>query len=145
MKPRFELLEHTADIILLAHGATLDELFANAAYGMFSVIGEPDHAQLDRASPGCGTEREINVAGDDLESLLVAWLSELLFLFETTEIFFADFECRISGNQLTAMARGEKFNAEKHEFKTEIKAVTRHQLRVSQTEGEWQAKILLDL
>ena len=35
---KFKLIEHTADIGLTAYGKTLAEAFANAAYGMFSII-----------------------------------------------------------------------------------------------------------
>ena len=33
-QPPYEILEHTADVGLKAHGQTLPELFANAARGM---------------------------------------------------------------------------------------------------------------
>jgi SHS2 domain-containing protein len=135
---RFELLEHTADIILRAYGKSKEELFENAAYGTFSVIGEPSAAKPEIGRP-------IKLAADDVESLLIAWLSDLLYLFETSEIFFCQFECHISDSSLAAVARGENFSAEKHQFKTEIKAVTHHALKVEQKDGQWVAEILLDL
>jgi SHS2 domain-containing protein len=134
----FELLEHTADIILRARGQSEAELFENAAYGLFSVIGEPAVAKAQG-------EQRIELSAASREELLVAWLSELLFLFETKEIFFCEFVCRIAELSLTATARGEKFNEKKHQFKTEIKAVTRHGLTVEEKEGQWVATILLDL
>ena len=39
---KFELIEHTADVGLVAYGKTLAEAFANAAYGLFSIIAELD-------------------------------------------------------------------------------------------------------
>ena len=39
---RFQLIEHTADTGLVAHGESLAEAFANAAYGLFSIIAELD-------------------------------------------------------------------------------------------------------
>ena len=35
---RFQIIEHTADVGMIAYGRTLAEAFANAAYGMFSII-----------------------------------------------------------------------------------------------------------
>src|SRR5438876_10903097 len=39
--PPFEVVEHTADVVLVAHGRTLEELFANAARGMMLFLIEP--------------------------------------------------------------------------------------------------------
>ncbi len=38
--PKFKLIEHTTDIGLTACGRTLAQAFANAAYGMFSIMAE---------------------------------------------------------------------------------------------------------
>jgi len=135
---RFEILDHTADAILRAHGRGLGDLFENAALGMFSIVGEPGNA-----APA--VEREVSVSAEDRESLLVAWLSELLFLFETTEIFFGEFECRVADNAVRAVVRGERFDPVRHGFKTEIKAVTRHRLSVARQGGRWVATVLFDL
>jgi len=137
-KTRFELLEHTADVLLRAHGKSLGELFENAALAIASLIGEPQQAQPRE-------ERVVELHAEDLPSLLVAWLNELLFLFETVEFFGCEFKCEVEGTGLRAQVRGERFNPAVHGFKTEIKAVTRHQLRISQDGHGWTATVLLDI
>jgi SHS2 domain-containing protein len=70
---RYELLEHTADVMLKAHGATLEECFENAAYALFDQM-----VHASRIEPR--TEISFEVKGDDLESLLYAFLSEFLYI-----------------------------------------------------------------
>ena len=38
-RPPFEILEHTADIGLRAHGESMEALFENAAAGMLEILG----------------------------------------------------------------------------------------------------------
>ena len=84
---RFENLEHTADLAIRAYGATLPEVFANAAYGMFAQMA-------DLASIAPSVQRRIELRSLDRESLLVDWLNELLYWRETADETYAQFEVR---------------------------------------------------
>ncbi|MCH7485246.1 MAG: archease, partial [Chloroflexi bacterium] len=77
-QPPFELIEHTADAGIVAHGATLAELFQNAAAGMFSLMVAPETVLSD-------VRREITVEARNVEGLLVSWLVELLFYVDAEE------------------------------------------------------------
>jgi SHS2 domain-containing protein len=72
----YEVFEHTADVGLHAYGSTLPELFIHAAQGMESLMVSPEQVRLQ-------VSREITVEGHDVVSLLIAWLNELIFLFDT--------------------------------------------------------------
>jgi len=99
----FEIVEHTADVGILARGATPAEAFQNAALGMFSLM-----ADLSRVAEKL--ERPVAVAARDLEGLLVAWLSELLYIFEVEGTIFCRFAIEEMGPQaLRARAYGEPF------------------------------------
>ncbi len=138
-QPPFETFDHTADIGILARGATLAEAFANAAKAMFSLM-----VDLDRVQPR--EERRIEVAADDRESLLVAWLAELLYVSEVDNVVFSGFEVdEIGDNHIVARAYGEPLDLERHNPKLMIKAVTRHMLQVAQSAGVWQARVILDI
>src|SRR5256885_13017328 len=76
---RYEEIEHTADVGIRAYGSTLNELFANAAEGMFSLI-----ADLDSVKPVGAVE--VLLAAEDVETLLLRWLSELLYIHETQHL-----------------------------------------------------------
>jgi SHS2 domain-containing protein len=131
----YRLLAHTADVALAVRGATLEELFANAAAGMFDQLA-------DAASAGCSIRRSISVEGGDAEALLVAWLSELLFLFETRREVYRCFTVTFpSPGRLEGRAEGDVCRA----VKRPIKAVTYHGLRVQRRGRSYQATIVFDV
>jgi len=133
---RFEELNHTADVGIRAYGATVEELFVNAAVGMFSLIVE-----LETVKPR--GEVEVRVTAEDLETLMVNWLQELLFLHETQHLVFCDFDVAIEKLDLTGRARGEAIDKRRHELKLAVKAVTYHRLKVDPEKGV--AEIIFDI
>ncbi len=84
MIPTYHELEHRADMSLRVFGDDLRALFANAARAMFEQL-----ADLSMANPS--TRRDIDVGGIDLESLLVNWLNELLYLHEVQREVYSRF------------------------------------------------------
>jgi SHS2 domain-containing protein len=138
MKQDFEIIEHTADVGIRAYGESQAEAYANAARGMFSLI-----AELDTIRPNLS--RQVKVEGSDCEDLLVAWLNELIFLFETQRVLFSRFDIKsISDTHLQARCRGEKVDPHRHEIKIGIKSATYHMLKVEQNAG-WQVQVILDI
>lgn len=140
---QYEYLDHTADIKFQAYGKTREEAFENAALAMFNVIIDTEKVSGD-------TTKEIFLKSPDLESLLVDWLSELLYLFEVDEIVFREFrvekiEKEKGEYSITAQALGEKYYPESHPFETEIKAVTYNQLEITKTADGWKAQIVVDI
>lgn len=133
---RYEEIEHTADVGIRAYGKTLDELFANAAEGMFSLIA-------DRETVRPVGEVEIRLTADDLPGLLLRWLSELLFIHETQSFLFSSFDVRVEDTSLVAKARGETIDKARHELRLAVKAVTRHGLSVDPKRGV--AQVIFDI
>jgi SHS2 domain-containing protein len=133
---RYEEIDHTADVGIRAHGRTVDELFANAAEGMFSLI-----ADLTKVKPV--GEVEVRLEAEDLSTLLLRWLSELLYLHETQRLVFSSFEVHVVGTTLDGRARGEAIDKARHELKLAIKAVTRHGLTVDPKKGI--AEVIFDI
>ncbi len=137
MRP-FEITDHTADVGITAYGATREELFANAALGMLSIIGDPDTVAPKQA-------REVQVQASDPAALLAAFLAELLFLLEVEHFVTrrADVES-VSDTEARATLHGEPI-APHHDLHTEIKAVTHHELTVEHTEHGWRGTVLFDI
>ena len=135
---RVEAFEHTADVGFMVTAATMEELFMSAAQGMFSLITDPESVRPSQT-------RHITVTATDHTALLVRWLSELNFLHQTEHILFCRFTLRIRPDQLDADVAGEPVDPARHAILTEIKAVTFHGLKVEQTAGQWQARILFDV
>lgn len=135
----FEILEHPADVGFLAYGATLPEMFANAALAMITLACDPETVRETE-------QRKIEATGEDVESLLFAWLAEILAVMDAERlalrrvaVSFLD-EGRVRG-----VAYGEAMNRERHPMGVAIKAVTFHQLAVENLGEEWRARVFLDL
>ncbi|OYT40421.1 MAG: hypothetical protein B6U86_04090 [Candidatus Altiarchaeales archaeon ex4484_43] len=137
----FEFLEHIADLRFIAYGKSLNDCFQNSAKAMFSAISDPKSIEEKNL-------KRIALRAENLEELLHDFLSELLFLFETRGLLFKKFRVSIDRNKgyrLKAELRGEKFNPKKHEIKTEIKAVTYHEMLIEKRNEEWTAEVLCDI
>ena len=135
-----EVINHTADVGVVAYGANLSQAFANAARALFSLITEPESVEETLS-------RDIELRAPDEESLLVEWLNELIYLFDTENILFKRFEVgELGGGQLRARGYGEKVNRSRHQLKTGIKAATYHMLSVSQDEDDvYRVKVIFDI
>ena len=137
--PPFEILEHTADVGIVAHGGSLVELFANAATGMFAIMAELEDVRQTE-------ERRIEVEARDHEGLMVRWLTELLYYLDAEELLFSRFVVEeVSETRLRARAFGERIDAERHRLHFGVKAVTRHMLEVAQEEDDYRAQVLFDI
>jgi SHS2 domain-containing protein len=131
----FEELEHTADLALKVHGHSLEEIFDNAARGMFSLM-----ADLDDLAPS--VSREVHLEAPDRESLLVDWLNELLYLHEVEEEIYSRFEIEtLSSTTLSATVWGAKMEASK----LTVKAATFHDLEIRETEDGYLTTIVFDV
>jgi len=136
---KYEFIEHTADLGFKAYGATLEELFVHAAEAFFEALVAPESVEERK-------ERSIKVGAEALDNLMVSWLGELLYLYDTERLVFKRFQVkRIKDNQLEAIARGEVLDPARHEIKTGIKAVTYHQLYVKKSAGGWEAQVIFDI
>ena len=140
MGPRnFEVLEHPADIGFRAFGDSLPELFANAAVAMLSIAGDPAAAEPRHEYP-------IAVESGDRESLMVDWLSEVLYWFDGKRVAFRSFRVTgFDGTAIQAAGLGEPRDAERHRTRLIVKAVTWHQLKIEQRDGAWVAEVYLDI
>lgn len=136
---RYRIIDHTADIGLEIYGKTREEVFINAASGLFSLITNPDRVAADQ-------QQKIGLDAPDYDELLVAWLNELLYYFDAEGLLFSRFEIeRLTRERLVGRAYGEKLDRSRHEINTVIKAATYHQLKLEATDEGFQARIILDI
>ncbi len=135
MDNRFEEVEHTADIAIRVWGHDLAELFANAAYGMVCQMADPDAAVRT-------VERLIELEAYDAETLLVAWLGELLYLDERDGYVFTDFDLlEVAPTRLRAIAWGGPVR----DCRRYIKAVTFSDLKIVHTDEGYETTIVFDV
>jgi len=134
----FEIIDHTADVGIIAYGTDMSQAFANAAKGLFSLITELD--DVDEV-----VYRDTELTATDEESLLVEWLNELIFLFDVENIIFKRFDItQLNSTQLKARSYGEKVDTSKHKLKMGVKAATYHMLKISQGDG-CKVQVLFDI
>ena len=145
MAKAFEIIEHPADVGFLAYGQNLHELFESAALAMCSLASAPDQV-TERE------ERHISATGADLESLLYAWLAEILAVADAEQLAFRRVVVtelqepgRTSTGEVRGTAFGERFDRERHAAGTYIKAVTLHQFSIEKTDSGYRARVFLDL
>jgi SHS2 domain-containing protein len=135
----YEIFEHTADVGIRVRAESLDDLFVDAAQGLFSVIVEnPDSVQPDQ-------ELAFQVRGEDVEELLHDWLTELLFTFHVRRFVLTDFHVRAEPPELRGIARGEPIDTARHKLDAEVKAITWHQLKVQRQPDGWLAEVIVDI
>jgi SHS2 domain-containing protein len=143
----FKHLGHTADVLIKAWGKSLEELFEQAAKGMFEVITDTSSVE-----PREGIA--ISICGFDLENALYKWLEELLFYHDSRNLVFSSFRVSRVHEQVSegekqvcveGVAEGEEFQQGKHEPRTVVKAVTYHEMKIWSEGGSWYATFVVDI
>ena len=140
MNARYEFFDHTADIGVRVFGATLEELFVNAAAALYAAMGTWKES-------GVRSQKSVLIEAGSVEDLLHDWLAELLFEFSAHEVMYEEFEILdLSAQMVRATLRGGVVDWGRSEARAEVKAVTYHQLRVEQrANGSWMATAIFDV
>ena len=134
---RFELIEHTADTGLIAYGNNLAGAFANAAYGLFSIITAVNRINEVESIV-------VSIHSDDMEALLFDWLNHLIYIFDVEHLLFSRFDItEFTEKNLTATCWGEKFDTGRHQINTGVKSATYHMLKVDGKNNKVQ--VILDV
>lgn len=133
---KYEILEHTADLKIRAFGKSQAEVFSNILKGMFETI------KPQEVSDGQEIVRDIKIKSQDIESLLVDFLSEALYLSDVNnEAYFTAKFKKLTNKELEGEIQGIKIE----KFEKEIKAVTWHNLEIKKEKDLWQATVLFDI
>lgn len=138
---KYELIEHTADIGIRIFGKDYNELFANAAFGLFDHIADLSHIK-------CNHVEQITIKSTNIEELLVDWLNELLYLFSVKKYLFCQFSVTVEEKKnLKAIVKGVKLNPADLEkiIKLEIKAATYHGLKIEQRNNLFVGEVIFDV
>jgi SHS2 domain-containing protein len=138
----YRFLEHTADVMIEAYGASIGEAFSFAAKAMFEVMFD-----VSKVAPE--SILKVEVTGNDLESLLYSWLEELLFRFNVDGTAFSQFRLDISENGAnfrgSGEARGELYDRRKHGARIEVKAITYGEMQIISSGNGSRVRFVLDI
>jgi len=143
-KAGFEFRDHTADVQVRSWGSSLEEAFSQTAYSLMATI-TPNLKKISSK-----IEREITVEAEDKEALLFDFLSEFLYIFDVDELVFNQIYVhsieKFNVNyKLRATLKGEKFNLDKHEIGTEVKAITYSFLNIEEKHESTTIDIVFDI
>ena len=138
----FKYLEHITDAYIEAWGDSLEEAFSYAATATINVMFEIKNVR------GTG-KTDFQVEGEDYLELLFNWLEKVLLLISIDNQVISSFEIEISKQdtkyRLTARGMAESIDLSKHNYKTEIKGITYHEMEVLQEDGQYKVRFILDL
>ncbi len=163
MSKKYEPLDISGDVGLKAYGKTVDEVFINAAVGMYSLITNINLVEEKKSI-------DLVIESSSIENLLVSWLNELIFHFDTygfigkrisiTEITPSltlpsgkrgldkretNELPRTQAYMLKAAISGEDFDTSRHESRLLIKAATYHRLRIEKINDIYEAEVIFDI
>jgi SHS2 domain-containing protein len=136
---QFTVLDISGDVGLTAFGDNLQEAFVNIAIGMYTLMTGLDAVAATKMI-------EVSVENQSPDGLLVSWLNELIFQFDTYGFIGKKIDItEFSETRISAKIAGEEFDPERHEGKLLIKAATYHQLSIAKEDERWKISVIFDI
>lgn len=140
---RFEWVEHPSDVGFRAYGRDLAEAFENAALALFEVM-------VDTSKVEPKQEATVELEAEDEKALLYDWLERFLYLHGTEELVMSRFEVeelseRGGRFKIRGKAWGEQFDPERHDPRTEIKAITYHMMEIKRGKERCSVQAVVDI
>lgn len=133
----------TADIAFEAYGQSKEELFIAASDALMNVMVEDLGTITERLW------REVSVEAETLEMLLFQFLQEFIYYKDAEQLLLRAARMRFKEQEdmwmVIARAYGEMLDPGKHPLNVDVKAVTMHQFAVTENQGQWKARVVLDI
>ena len=143
---KYEFLSHLADAKFRAYGRSLEEVLANAALAMVSLMWESEQIRPVK-------KEVIKVEASSLEQLTVKFLTEFLYLLDVKSFLLAKVESiKVEEAQnddrkiyrLEAEVAGDNISPE-YEIYGLVKAVTYNEIKIEKTDGLWVLEVVVDM
>jgi len=135
----YRIIEHTADTGFEVSGKTKEQVFEKAAKAFFDMMWQIE-------TVGQNESETIEIAGNDLEELLINFLEEFLYLYDAKGIVCTGIEIEtIMDTRLRAKVWLQEFVRDRDRELLSVKAVTYHQLFLGREKGTWKARVFLDI
>ena len=139
----YNVLDHTADFAIIARGPCPEAVFERCGYALFDYMVD---LRAVRSHEAFVVEMGAPADPTTLGEILIAWLNELLFRFESAGEVFREFEVSLlAEGAVRSTHRGEYFNPSRHPCGAEIKAATYHGLKVTRYDGAWEGRVIFDV
>jgi protein archease len=130
----YQEIEHTGDCAIRVWGNDLNTVFTDAARGLYRLSGA-------HPTRGGRIRRQVRLRADDIESLLVAFLGELIYLQEHGGLGFQEFDLYVEEQGLTGTMIGHNLVA----VTQPLKAVTFHGLEIERSGSQYSCEVVFDV
>ncbi|HLH19223.1 MAG TPA: archease [Bryobacteraceae bacterium] len=135
----YEILEHAADLGFRVRAGSFPELLERAAEALVGIALEIEPIAERESYP-------IEAEGDSNESLLVNWLSEVLYYLDGKLLALRRFQVNsLSPERVAGVAFGEPRDPSRHPARLIVKGITYHQLKIEQNEHGWSCEVYVDV
>lgn len=139
---KFEILDISGDIGIRAYGHSCEDAFVNAGVGMYSLVTDIEKINERQTI-------DIDVKGDSVDGLLVSYLNELIFQFDTYGFIGKRIEVTVFSLQPSAYIKarvyGEEFDPNRHERRLLVKAATYYNIKVENVNNNWEVEVIFDI
>ncbi len=129
-----------ADIAFEAESDSPKGLFQSCALAITDIMVDPK-------SLHASTERRFSLEAPDLDRLLYDFLTELIVVKDIDSLLFGEFDIDVRADvpSMTAVARGEPIDRERHRLRNDVKAVTMHLFGIKHEGRRWRTTVVLDI
>ncbi len=138
----YRFVEHTADVGVELEASSYEGLLSEGLLALTDTLTEVERVSLE-------IELSVDLSAPSREDLLVGWLNELVYLFDSKSVLLRQSDIGVGKEggewRLRATVGGERYDPGRHRIKTLIKAVTYHQLAVRSSTSGWQARVVFDI
>jgi protein archease len=135
----YEYFEVEADVGIHAWAESAREAFAHAALATFALLVDPSEVTAAEI-------REVRAQGDTRESLLVAWINECLYVHDIEGFVVRSVDVDVCDERVVhGVLHGEEFDGARHRPGTLVKAATMHGVTVTERDGRWDVRLVVDV
>jgi SHS2 domain-containing protein len=135
----YRLNKHQSEIAVRVTGNSQADLFINSAFALFDVMADMKAIEVKERLP-------LEVEGSDRDDLMVNWVRELLYLYQSSGYLLREFRVReVKDTIVRAEVGGEKIDPDRHEINQEIASIAFHKSRMEKTGNQWTAHLIFEI
>jgi len=135
----YRLNKHQSEIAVRVIGNSQADLFVNSAFALFDVMADIKAIESRERLP-------LEVEGTDRDDLMVNWVRELLYLYQSSGYLLREFQVHeVKDTIVRAEVCGEKIDPDRHEIKQEIASIAFHKSRMEKTGNQWTAHLIFEI
>ena len=129
-----------ADIAFEAESDSVEGLFESCALAVTDIMVDPRTLRST-------VQRKFELESENTDRLLYDFLTELIVAKDVDSLLFREFSVKVSkkGTSLTATARGETIDRDRHRLRNDVKAVTMHLFGIKHRGSTWNTTVVLDI